>query len=220
MLCFFIGLVKEYMASSIAFSAVRLPDIFRCHEVAMNKKFSLFSVVTVAVASTVAAVLLPASAAQAQRARSGQLTAAVSGLRNQTGQVCFSLFDGAQGFPNDPASIVETQCVSAELATLTADEPLTDPVDEQVEAESPDAAEMSAVKSVTFESLPLGTYAVSVFHDENEDGEINQGNFGIPLEGFGFSKNPTITTRVPEFSETAIIVVGANTITEIELIYY
>lgn len=237
----------------------------------MPKNFSLFSIVTVAIASAFTSALIPTRNAQAQFANSGNLTAEVSALRNKTGQVCFSLFDSSKGFPNDDDSIVETKCVSldpqaeddmeasvsddaaevadsAVMASEGSDVELSDAVLSEVElsevgvadaeasdvnisnaaisgAEASEAAaadteETHASVSVTFESLPLGTYAVSVFHDENEDGEINQGGFGIPLEGFGFSKNPPITTRAPEFSETAVIVVGADTTTEIELIYY
>jgi len=169
----------------------------------MRKNFSLLSLAAV---TTVFGIT---SNVQAQLNNSGDLTAEVSTLRNKTGQVCFSLFDSSKGFPNDNESIVETKCVSAE-AELDAGEDVAEEILEETEAPV----------SVTFESLPLGTYAITVFHDENEDGEINQGGFGIPLEGFGFSKNPDITTRAPEFSETAIVVVGRETTTEIELIYY
>ena len=36
--------------------------------------------------------------------------------------------------------------------------------------------------------LPFGAYAISVFHDTNEDGELNT-LFGIPKEPYGFSNN-------------------------------
>lgn len=176
----------------------------------MYKNFSLLS--TAAIASVFAIGSLT-SPAQAQLANSGNLTAEVSALRNKTGQVCFSLFDSSKGFPNNDESIVETKCVSAEASEEASTEASEETSTEALE-------DMTEAISVTFESLPLGTYAVTVFHDENEDGEMNQGSFGIPLEGFGFSKNPAVTTRAPEFSETAIILVSRETTTEIELIYY
>lgn len=210
----------------------------------MRRNISLFSLATIAIAAT----LSTSHSAQAQLSGSVSLTAEVSSLRNKLGQVCFSLFNSSKGFPNDSTSIVETKCVSAQsgaalpetedpsattqnIETQTTEAQITETrtTEETEDAVSDSAASDTAVSdsavsdttiSVTFESLPLGTYAVSVFHDENEDGQINQGGFGIPLEGFGFSQNPSITTRAPEFSETAIIVVGAETKTEIELIYY
>ncbi|NJM99466.1 MAG: DUF2141 domain-containing protein [Phormidesmis sp. RL_2_1] len=71
-----------------------------------------------------------------------------------------------------------------------------------------------------FEGLEPGTYAVSVLHDENGDNQLDTGMFGIPAEGFGFSGNPAIQMRAPEFSEAAVVVFGNKTTTEIDLIYY
>lgn len=34
-----------------------------------------------------------------------------------------------------------------------------------------------------------GSYALVMFHDANANGVLDQGPFGIPLEGFGFSNN-------------------------------
>ena len=120
------------------------------------------------------------------------------------------------------AQTTETRTTEAQITEAQTTEETEDAVSDSAASDTAvsDSAVSDTTISVTFESLPLGTYAVSVFHDENEDGQINQGGFGIPLEGFGFSQNPSITTRAPEFSETAIIVVGAETKTEIELIYY
>jgi uncharacterized protein (DUF2141 family) len=42
-------------------------------------------------------------------------------------------------------------------------------------------------------SLPAGTYAVALFHDENTDFELNTNWFGVPVEGYGFSNNATGT---------------------------
>ncbi|MEO9130247.1 MAG: DUF2141 domain-containing protein [Sphingomonas sp.] len=52
---------------------------------------------------------------------------------------------------------------------------------------------------VTFEGLPYGTYAMAVIHDENSNGKLDT-FVGIPREGFGFSRNPTITFGPPGFN--------------------
>ncbi|MEO1392534.1 MAG: DUF2141 domain-containing protein [Cyanobacteria bacterium J06634_5] len=85
---------------------------------------------------------------------------------------------------------------------------------------SQDVLITEAVLIVTFADIEPGTYAVSVMHDENTDGTLNTGIFGIPTEGFGFSQNPEIGTSAPEFSEAAIVVVGRETTTQVKLIYY
>jgi len=39
-------------------------------------------------------------------------------------------------------------------------------------------------------NLSFGEYAVKVFHDENENGELDTNFLGIPKEAYGFSNNP------------------------------
>ena len=41
--------------------------------------------------------------------------------------------------------------------------------------------------TITFKNIPAGTYAVSVFHDENDNGEMDTNTLGIPIENFGCS---------------------------------
>ena len=48
--------------------------------------------------------------------------------------------------------------------------------------------------SLKIENIEKGNYAVSVYHDENNNGILETGGiFGIPLEPYGFSNNPTMT---------------------------
>lgn len=42
---------------------------------------------------------------------------------------------------------------------------------------------------VTFEDVVPGNYAVSVIHDENSNGDLDTGVFGIPTEDYGFSND-------------------------------
>jgi uncharacterized protein (DUF2141 family) len=66
--------------------------------------------------------------------------------------------------------------------------------------------------------LPPGKYALAIFHDENGDGICNLGLFGIPKEGFGFSKNFRPRLRAPGFEDCKIEVNG-NTVVNINLIF-
>jgi uncharacterized protein (DUF2141 family) len=54
-------------------------------------------------------------------------------------------------------------------------------------------------------SVPAGTYAVLVIHDENRDGRLNM-TLGIPREGFGFSNNPPMRPRAPRWDEIRVAV--------------
>jgi uncharacterized protein (DUF2141 family) len=40
-----------------------------------------------------------------------------------------------------------------------------------------------------FDSLPYGEYAIKVYHDENENKELDTDFLGIPTEAYGFSNN-------------------------------
>ena len=53
-----------------------------------------------------------------------------------------------------------------------------------------------------FRSVPTGYYAVAAFHDANSDGKLNTA-FGIPTEGFAFSRNPVMKMRAPHFNEAS-----------------
>lgn len=46
-----------------------------------------------------------------------------------------------------------------------------------------------ASKSVVFDGLEDGDYAVRVFHDLNGDGKMNVNPFGMPIEPYAFSNN-------------------------------
>lgn len=45
-----------------------------------------------------------------------------------------------------------------------------------------------------------GTYAIAFAHDENDNGRVDQGLFGIPLEGYGFSNDAHPVLSAPAFT--------------------
>lgn len=51
--------------------------------------------------------------------------------------------------------------------------------------------------------IPPGIYAAQVFHDENDNHEVDRSWFGIPTEGVGFSNDPSFTFGPPDFNESA-----------------
>lgn len=52
-----------------------------------------------------------------------------------------------------------------------------------------------------------GTYAIAVVHDENSNNKMDVAIF-LPREGFGFSRNPTITVGPPSFQSASFAVAG------------
>ena len=128
----------------------------------------------------------------ANAAFNGNLTVEINGLKNKQGQVCINVFANSQGFPGNGDRIFKKQCNKI--------------------TETP--------FKVTFENLKAGSYAVAVIHDQNNDRTINLNNFGIPIEGFGFSRNPEVRIGPPKFGEAAFLVAGTNTNIQIQLKYF
>lgn len=115
----------------------------------------------------------------------------IEGLLEAKGQICYSLFDRSQGFPESNNN-VRAECLSVK----------------------------ERMPTLTIENLHLGTYALAVFHDINEDGEFNRNFLGIPQEGFGFSQNPKIQTSPLSFGESAVFVTGTATHLQVRLRYF
>ncbi|WP_445637534.1 DUF2141 domain-containing protein [Nostoc sp. DSM 114161] len=122
----------------------------------------------------------------------GKLTVEIDGFKNKQGQVCASIFGSSQGFPNQRDRVLQKQCIKI------TDTPLL----------------------ITFENLKAGNYAVAVMHDGNSDGTLNRNSLGMPIEGFGFSRNPEIKTSAPKFSEAVFLVAGPNTNIQVQLKYF
>jgi len=58
-------------------------------------------------------------------------------------------------------------------------------------------------QELVFENLPFGEYAVSVIHDENENGELDT-FLVIPTEPYGFSNNVMGKFGPPSFEQSKI----------------
>lgn len=54
------------------------------------------------------------------------------------------------------------------------------------------------------ENIPSGKYAITVLHDEDENGKMNTSMMGFPQEKYGFSNNPKIYLGPPSFEKAAI----------------
>jgi len=115
----------------------------------------------------------------------------IVGIKKKQGQLCLSLFNCKQGFPNNVNKAIETCCIEV--------------TDNQA--------------TINFSNLEYGSYAVAVFHDENNDGILNFNWLGIPIEGFGFSQNPHILKGIPKFEDSAVMVNDDHRNIEIKLKY-
>lgn len=55
---------------------------------------------------------------------------------------------------------------------------------------------------VVVDDLPMGKYAISMYHDENDNGELDAGLFKIPKEPYGFSNDARGMFGPPSYDES------------------
>ncbi len=101
-------------------------------------------------------------------------------IRNATGMMACALLNATDGFPDVQAKSFQYVYVSIN----------------------------SGVASCEFKDVAAGTYAVSVFHDENDNKKLDKNFVGIPLEGYGVSNNIRHMMSAPEFKESSFQVNG------------
>ena len=127
------------------------------------------------------------------QAATATLTIKVVGARNAKGKIGATLFQDANGFPDNISNAIRQETVEIDPATLTA--------------------------QVVFSGVPQGIYAVSVLHDENLNGKLDKNFMGIPKEGYGASNNPPKKRRAPTFDEAKFSLNAPEQTVEIKLIY-
>ena len=103
----------------------------------------------------------------------------VTGLRSTKGQVLVCLTTNRKAFPD-----CSKDAGSARMAVKAAD-----------------------AGNFAVHAPAAGTYAIAVVHDENGNNKLDKAIF-LPKEGFGFSRNPTITVGPPSFKSASFAVSG------------
>ena len=70
---------------------------------------------------------------------------------------------------------------------------------------------------VSMPDIPPGRYAVQAYHDEDGNGRLRKGLFGLPAEAIGFSRDARIRLGPPSFKDAAIDVAEPVTATRLRL---
>jgi uncharacterized protein (DUF2141 family) len=67
------------------------------------------------------------------------------------------------------------------------------------------ASEKSAREYVvlTFKDVPAGHYALNAYHDENDNNRMDRNLFGMPSEGYAFSRDAKGRSGPPQFEDAA-----------------
>ena len=68
-------------------------------------------------------------------------------------------------------------------------------------------------------NLAPGRYALSAFHDENDNGTLDTNLLGIPSEGYGFGNDASAAFGPPRFEAAAVDVDAAPGVTALTLAY-
>ncbi len=116
-------------------------------------------------------------------AHAADLTVLVDNVAGDAGQVLVGLFDKAETFPRDLLR------------------------GERVPASTRDAS--GRVKLV-FTGLAPGRYALSAFHDVDDNGKLNANVMGLPTEPYGFSRDARGNFGPPTFADAAFDVPEAG----------
>ncbi len=76
------------------------------------------------------------------------------------------------------------------------------------------------VTQIEIPNLPPGEYAAQAYHDENGNDKVDQGLFGIPREGVGFSNDAKIRLGPPRYRDAAFRFDGGRRMISIHLRYF
>lgn len=109
----------------------------------------------------------------------------IENLKSEEGQLLAVLFASEDGFPDEPAKAKQSMIIDLKREG----------------------------SRFQFADLAPGKYAIAIIHDENRNGKLDTGLFGIPKEGIGFSNNPKLGVGAPSFDRVAIDVSKSGTAT-------
>jgi uncharacterized protein (DUF2141 family) len=144
------------------------------------------------------------------KAQTSDLTVEVSGLRNYKGQVVLMLWPDSSEASKFPDA-AKVQYRDERAGNPPCDFPNAALCRRVIESLQ------NLTVSYTFTALAAGEYAVFVFHDENNNGQLDTGLFRRPLEARGYSgvlpeDVSPIGTKI-KFDQTRFTLSGARTIT-------
>lgn len=115
-------------------------------------------------------------------AQSGNITVGIPGVKQAKGAVLICLYNSSETFL-DSDKMYKKAVIKA---TVTK-------------------------SSYTFKAVPEGEYAIHVFWDENDNGEMDANFIGMPKEEVGFSQNVLGTFGPPSFDDASFMVIPGET---------
>ena len=123
-------------------------------------------------------------------AQKGSISVTVKGLRSDQGRCLVYLYTSKEGFPMNPDKAFKNEQGLVQNGNC----------------------------KVIFSDLSADVYAVSVIHDENNNGKTDTNFLGIPKEGLGSSNNPK-TIGPPRFDDSRFEFKGDDKEVQININY-
>jgi len=124
-------------------------------------------------------------------AYAGDLQVTVNNIHNDKGYLLVSIYNDATAFKNENVNNMHTYiAIPAKTDTQT----------------------------ITLHDFPIGTYAISILHDENKNNQFNMDKQGTPLEGYAYSNNVGLTST-PTYEQAAFKHQQDNTSVDMKLLY-
>lgn len=121
---------------------------------------------------------------KAQENESFDLTVEVRGMTKNTGKVFLALYNSKETFlKNTKGTSIGTKATVENKKAIAK-----------------------------FKGLKKGEYAISIFHDENNNNKMDTRIFGIPKEPYGFSNNASGFMGPPKFEDAKFLVNSNKTI--------
>jgi uncharacterized protein (DUF2141 family) len=148
-------------------------------------------IVMVEALSTNTLGLLSRAVTQGEPSPQNVIQVDVDGLRKDRGQVLCALYSSADGFPK-----------KRDKALARATSPIS-----------------NGHAACEFREATAGTYAVSVFHDENSNEKLDTNFLGTPCEGVGASNNAKGHLGPPKFDQAAFRFPGGRLVLKITINY-
>lgn len=124
--------------------------------------------------ATVFSLILLIPGINTKQADTITITVTVEGIRNSSGSIAVALHNEESDFPESEAFMEQEVSLSS-----------------------------SGDVEIVFENVPAGDYAVALMHDENDNGDIDFNEYGMPIEGFGFSNDAMGDQGPPDFDQAA-----------------
>jgi|688.fasta_scaffold940524_2 uncharacterized protein (DUF2141 family) len=112
------------------------------------------------------------------------ITINVQGIRNKNGKIAALVFSNQNGFPSEVAKALAQARIDAVTGNAT----------------------------ISLKNVPAGKIAITILHDENNNGKMDKNIVGIPKEGVAMTGKP-LGNRPPKFDEAVIECTANKTLT-------